>query len=167
MRRCRFFFTLLAIFVGACAHLSAAPTAIPDLKTCEVPTATQLTWLSSSWQNFTPFIRVCPVYAKRSKPVLLVVSVWAELYYEQQPSGAATVPLPKPLIFTVAGRNVGELPMNFPDDPPHELILTFKNWQEEFPYRVELRVKSPTASDDQMLAPLIWDKASRQYTAGS
>ena len=167
MRRCHFFVMLLALLIGSCAHSSAAPPVTPDLKACKPPTSAQATWLDSTWHSYIPFVRVCPVRTGHSKPALLIVSVWAEIYYAQQPSAAVTVPMPKPLIFTTAGRNVGEIPMNYPDDPPHELVLTFKNWKDGLPHRIELTVKSPTASDGQELAPLNWDKATRKYAAGS
>jgi hypothetical protein len=74
--------------------------------------------------------------------------------------------MPKPMLFTPSGKNVGELQMNYPEDPPHELMAVFKNWVHGFPQRVELRIKSPTASGGQRLAPLIWNQASGKYARG-
>lgn len=155
-------FLLVASIVSSAQATSYRPF-IPSLKVCLVPTPIQTTWLPTEWQEFLPFVRVCHIIDKRDKPVLLIVSVWAELYYSDKSSGAVDVSMPKPLLFFPGGKLVGIFPTNFPDDPPNELILTFKSWLHGFPQRIDLLVKSPTASGDQVLPSLVWSKAAGKY----
>ena len=73
--------------------------------------------------------------------------------------------MPKPLLFTPAGKVVGSLPYNFPDDPPFSLEVTFTEWKSGFPQRIELFLRDPTVSGDHALTPLAWDAAANRFLA--
>jgi hypothetical protein len=145
-------------FFGDATALAAPPTA------CKAPTPAQTLWLGSEWAKFLPSVRVCPVHHEHAKTTLLIVSVWAAIYYADKPSGTETVRMPAPLIFTADGKIIGALPMNYPDDPPNTLVLSFRDWKDDYPHRIEMKVSSPTASGDQVLPPLVWDEAKSNYS---
>jgi hypothetical protein len=128
------------------------------------PVRAQLDWLdASAWEPFSEYIRVCTVRNGTSPAALPLISVWADLYYSSKPDGTETVVMPRPLLFTPKGKQVGELPVNFPTDPPVELVLHFADWRNGFPYEINLCVASPTASGDQALSPLRYFTATQHY----
>jgi hypothetical protein len=98
--------------------------------------------------------------------VLYLVAVSAQRYYSPLPSGAVTVDMPRPILFSPEGVKVGTLPYNFPDDPPFALEVTCAGWREGFPHRLELFLRDPTVSGDHALAPLVWDTARRSFSQG-
>jgi hypothetical protein len=159
---------LLALSLAGLAAASAADGAVVVLaqRSCKPPTAAQQAWLDDAWKPFAAFIRFCPVARASSRPVLLLASVWADPYYDSQPSGAQTVVMPAPLLFSPEGRRVGELPSNFPSDPPAELRVEFADWKQGYPLRIDLCVSSPTASGDQWLKPLRYQADAGRYAAG-
>lgn len=153
----------LALLGGACGSVTAGPFIAND-QSCKAATLAQLGWLEgASWMPFSEHVRVCTVRNGNAAAALLVVSVWAQSYYEKKPPGSETVSLPKPLLFTPGGKRIGELPLNFPDDPPVELVLDFVNWRHGLPQEIKLCVASPAASGDQALAPLKYRAATERY----
>src|SRR5262249_40261983 len=118
-----FLIGVFVLFAGESAY-AAGKAFVADENVCKRPADIQLAWLdASAWGPFTEYIRVCSVRSGKSPITLLLVSVWADLYYSDKPVGSETVVMPKPLLFTPKGRRVGELPVNFPTDPPAELVL--------------------------------------------
>jgi hypothetical protein len=162
-RRLFFLIGVFILFAGESAY-AAGKAFVADDGVCKRPAATQLAWLDAAeWGPFTEYIRVCSVRSGKSPVALLLISVWADLYYSDKPAGSETVAMPKPLLFNPRGRRVGELPVNFPSDPPAELVLRFTDWRKGFPHEVRLCVASPTASGDQALAPLRYQPAAQRY----
>lgn len=155
--------TVLTLLAGACAQAAGKPF-VADENVCKRPVQAELDWLdASAWEPFSEYIRVCTVRNGTSPAVLRLISVWADLYYSDKPAGTETVAMPRPLLFTPKGKRVGELPVNFPTDPPAELVLHFTDWRKGFPYEIRLCVVSPTASGDQALAPLRYLPATQHY----
>lgn len=131
---------------------------------CEASPTRQKQWLGPEWQPFLKYTRTCSIRDLYGKPVLLLISAWAELYYKDQPGGTVEqAKFPKPLLFLPSGARVGSLPFNFPDDPPTELRVTFTSWNGNFPHRIELYLKDPAALGDRSLPPQIWDAAQRKF----
>jgi len=154
---------VLTLLVCGSAHASGNAF-VANEKVCKAPTHTQLEWLdASTWGPFSEYVRVCSISSPKRPPLLLLISVWADLYYSDKPSGTETVAMPKPLLFTPKGKQVGELPVNFPTDPPSELVLFFADWRKGFPYEIRLCVASPAASGDQVLSPLRYVPAAQRY----
>lgn len=132
---------------------------------CKRPTPIQMAWLvAPAWSRFAEFIRVCKVSrAKDAKPAVLLFSVWADELYAKEPAGAETVAMPRPVLFSPAGRKLGELPANFPSDPPSELLIAFREWRHGMPQEIALCIRTPTASGDQALPSLRYSASIRQY----
>ena len=158
---------MAALLTIGCGEAADKPYAA-SAATCTPPTPAVLQWLDpSQWRQFERDVRVCRVAQGRAPAALLIVSVWADLYYKDKPGGTQTVAMPKPLLFTPAGKLVGELPSNFPSDPPAELIVRFTDWRQDFPNEIRLCVSSPTAAGDQALTPLRYDARTRQFNAAT
>lgn len=154
---------VLTFLTGGYAQ-AAGEFFVANEKICKRPVRTELDWLDApAWVQFTEYIRVCKVLNGTSSPALLLISVWADLYYSDKPTGTETIAMPKPLLFTPSGKQVGELPVNFPSDPPSELVIHFTNWRRGFPYEIRLCVATPTASGDQTLPPLKYMPATQHY----
>jgi hypothetical protein len=130
---------------------------------CRQATSAETRVLSEEWGPVLSFTDACDVKDERGATVLVLVAVSASKYYEKLPQGADTVAMPKPILFTPGGENVGTLPLNFPDDPPFALQVTFANWENRWPRRIEMFVKDPTVTGDHSLEPLVWDEARRRF----
>jgi len=153
----------MLILWGAVAHAEVRPFE-PDERVCRPPSSTQQSWLDPAvWGAFAEFTRVCSIGRPGRRAALLLVSVWADTYYAGKPGGTVTVAMPRPILFFPDGRAVGELPVNFPSDPPAELVVRFADWQRGLPHEIRLCVSSPTASGDSMLPPLRYQAATQHY----
>lgn len=134
---------------------------------CGRLSAAQQKWLTPEWAPYLDYTRICPVRNPKRETAVLLVSVHADLYYKAQPGqSVVTVQLPSPLLFLPSGGLLGSLPYNFPDDPPAELRVTFVQWDQGFPLRLELFVTDPRASGNRSLPPLVWDNAQKKYLSG-
>ena len=151
---------LLACTLGAQTH-----RIVPAERNCHALSATQQAWLPAPWTPFKDYTRVCAVYDSRGRSVLLLVSVWAQLYYASQKEAVVErIEMPHPLLFLPSGQVAGSLPANFPDDPPASLQVTFANWHADFPQRVKLFLVDPRAAGSQTLPSLRWDATHQSYS---
>jgi len=97
------------------------PTRKLEPASCHKPEAGETGRLSKSWAGFLPYVRACNVKNDRAETVITVLTIFATEYYDKLPSRAETVEMPKPILFNTSGNEVGNLPYNFPDDPPFGL----------------------------------------------
>ena len=122
--------------------------------------------LRDEWARFEGFIDACVLSAADGSHALSIITVSAERYYADQPSGAATTPLPKPLILAPNGTELGQLPYSYPDDPPFAIELSFSQWRNNRPQQIDIFMSDPTVSGDRKLAPLRWNATTRRYEGG-
>lgn len=153
----------LALFVGVSSPSAAAAELNPAQ--CRNAGDAVLQRLPAEWQPFRKFVMECPVRSPEGSRALSLIAVSAERYYRQLPSGASVIKMPKPLLHSRQHAVIGELPLNFPDDPPAELHITFSDWHLGFPNLIKLHVLDPAAGGNRDLAPLRWDTAAQRYTA--
>jgi hypothetical protein len=158
------------LLAGAVAGSSVLCCAAPERKVvvgtshCGRLSAAQREWLPSEWQPFLEYTRVCSIQNSKREAVVLLVSAWAILYYKAQPGTTVSqVDMPHPLLFSPAGAVLGSLPYNFPDDPPAELRVTFAQWEDDFPQRIDLFLTDPRAAGSRSLPPLVWDQNQRKF----
>jgi len=155
---------IFAVVAGSSGRVLAQHKLVLNPNRCLRPSEEQLKWFPPGWQTYTNYVRVCPVRNLGEKPVLLLASVRADLYYRAQPGPSVTeVELPSPLLFMPTGQVSGILPFNFPDDPPAELRVTFTRWEHGFPHRIELFLTDPRASGNRNLPALEWDEAQKKF----
>lgn len=157
-------FALAGIFGNASAAMDGG-LYLADETVCNRPTPAEMRWLDApAWSDFVEFIRVCKVTrAKNAAPAVLLFSVWADELYAKAPAGSATAAMPRPMLFSPTGRKLGELPANFPADPPSELQIAFREWRGGMPQEIALCIRTPTASGDQALPSLKYSANLRQY----
>jgi len=137
---------------------------IPSPSHCKPPSASQEKWLSSEWIPYLKYSRACSIRDAKHRSVIVLISVWAELYYKAQAAkNVEQVDLPHPQIFSPSGEILGSLPYNFPDDPPAELRVTFTRWVDDFPERIELFLNDPRAAGNRQLPPMIWSRDQKKY----
>ena len=155
----RFLISLLALSFPVAAEYS-----FPVLeRQCRQATAPEQKWLPAEWQKFSGFVRSCQILNNKGAHVVLLLSVSAPMYYRSLPGrNADQVALPKSLLFLPDGSHCGELPYAFPDDPPVEMQVRFTIWRNDFPQRIEIAVKDPTASGNRKLTQN-WDPNRRRY----
>lgn len=133
---------------------------------CRILSETQKDWLTAEWQPFLEHTRVCTVRNSKNETIVFLISVYADLYYKAQSGNPVPqIRMPNPLLFLPSGDDAGSLPYNFPDDPPAELRVTFTDWNQDFPQRIDLYLTDPRAAGDRSLPSLRWDKSQKKYLA--
>jgi hypothetical protein len=148
--------------------IGAVRAFVPDESNCKPVTPQQTEWLDrKAWEPFQQYVRVCTVRSDPPATAILIVSVWADLYSAGEHAATMSPSFPLPLLFKPDGTRLGELPMNFPTDPPAELVLRFTHWRLALPQEITLCVASPTASGDQLISPLVYQPASGHYIQAS
>jgi hypothetical protein len=120
--------------------------------------------LTAEWQRFAAHIHACVVIDPRGMPALEILAVSAQSFYSAQPPQSMTVNLPRPAILLPGGQLAGQLPYNYPDDPPWTTTLAFSRWQAGLPERIAMRVHGRAVAGDHDVV-LQWDVAARRYAA--
>lgn len=133
---------------------------------CE-PRATGATGLTPEWTSFGPYIDTCRLTSSGGVVALEIITVSAKRFYDEQPSGVATVSFPKPLLRSADQQELGQLPYSYPDDPPVSIELTFSEWRGSRPQQIDILVRDPTVSGDHNLTPLRWDSLAARYRGGA
>ena len=151
----------LSAYVSAAEHSQRA--FLPNETLCKAPSPIQETWLDAAWANYLQYVRVCRIAAADGRDSVMLISVWADLYYSDRTISEPIAQLPKPLLVNPTGARLGELPVNFPSDPPVELNIYFSDWRNGLPNRIDLCVVSPTASGNQRLLPLKFTQKVQRY----
>lgn len=156
----------MALTAVACCLASSSLAAQPLVKlnpqTCRPLPAEQMAWLGAEWTPYQAFTKFCEVKYGKSA-ALYLVSVWADDFYATKPASDPAVKFPKPILAGPDGMKFGELPMNFPRDPPRTLSVTFARWTGGFPHEIRLWVEDPTVVGDHSLRPLEWDATSQTF----
>jgi hypothetical protein len=160
---------MVSVVAGVCAFSPAADQhrkMVVNPTHCSRLSDTQQRWLTSEWQPYLEYTRICAIQNSKRENAVLLVSVHAGLYYKAQPGQSVPqVKMPNPLLFLPSGEVSGSLPYNFPDDPPAELRVTFVGWVQGFPERIELYLSDPRAAGDRSLPPLIWDESKKKFVS--
>lgn len=154
----------LAGLSASCPAADAHRNLVVNPAHCRRLSLGQQQWLTSEWQPYLEYTRVCAIQNSKHEDSVLLVSVHADLYYKAQPGQTVhQVKMPSPLLFLPSGEVSGSLPYNFPDDPPAELRVTFAQWKGDFPERIELHLTDPRAAGDRSLPPLIWVATEKKF----
>lgn len=147
----------------------ATGSALTDLAGARhaMASATQRAGLPTVWAPFDRDLESYEVHNAAGAVVMRVIAVSAQRSYAREPQGTLTVKMPRPLIVAADGSTVGELPYNYPDDPPFDLRVRFVAWSDGWPQRIELQLTDPTVSGNRALPPLLWDPATRRFRDSS
>ncbi len=65
--------------------------------------------------------------------------------------------IPNPAIIDHHGKQIGSLPEEFPVDGPGRLRVTFKDWQNDFPTKIELFQAGKSALAPHPVQPMFWE----------
>jgi hypothetical protein len=148
----------------SCAAAAQTHRVVANSQNCKPISAAQQAWLPADWTRFHDYIRACAIRDSKGRSVLVLISVWAALYYEDQSQPIVEqVEMPRPLVFLTSGHLAGTLPANFPDAPPAELRVTFARWKNDFPLRIDFFLTDPRAGGLRSLPSLRWDPHRMVY----
>ena len=158
---------IMIVVAGTCASsLADQHKVVVNPANCARLSDAERQWLTSEWQPFLEYTRICAIQSSKRETVVLLASVHVDLYYKAQPGQSVQqVKMPSPLLLLPSGEVSGSLPYNFPDDPPAELRVTFARWVQGFPRRIELYLTDPRAAGDRPLSPLIWDERKKKFAS--
>ncbi len=135
--------------------------------TCRPVNETQRSWLGSDFAAVDGYAIACPVAADAGTTALILMSVDAYAIERDLSPGSPAPQLPKGRLYLPSGREVGTLPFAYPFDPPVSLDVTFSNWREGLPRRVELNLEDPAAGGNRSLSALQWDEEKQRYAESS
>ena len=120
--------------------------------------------LGPAWKAFAAYVKQCLVPGPDVRPVLNVDIVRLDHAYAAHLfNGRPDLTLPNPVLRDASGRAVGTLPEGFPVDPPGMMRVTFTDWRDGLPRRIELYEAGESAVSPQLVPPMHWDTKANAY----
>jgi len=130
-----------------------------DAKNCFRALPSLISGLNELWQqpNFAQYIQVCPIIRTPTSPIALTVLILRldQMYADNFPM-PDTFKIPNPELLNNHGKWIGSLPEEFPTDGPGELQVTFTDWQNDFPHKIELFQAGKSALAPHPAPPMTW-----------
>lgn len=123
--------------------------------------------LPAYWHKYSSFIKICKLKqrAATTAPVS-IISIWVLEYYDTRfppPATHISESFPLPIVVNDKLRPIGQLPQQYPDDPPRELDIYYRETLVGIPSDVLIDVYNPAVNGDYYYAPLKWNPKSERY----
>jgi hypothetical protein len=131
---------------------------------CRPAAPALLAGLGADWRDVTGYVQDCPVPGPDGKIALSVAVVridrmqadhWFDTHHDPR--------IPLPVVLDGESHVLGKLAEGFPADLPGALRVTFKDWRDGMPSRIDQYETFETALPPHALAAQVWDPAKRQY----
>ena len=122
--------------------------------------------LPDQWQRYGDFVKICRLRDAKSNARASIVSIWVLDYYNAKfpaPTPRVWEEFPLPLIVDEDFKPVGQLPENYPDDPPRELEIYYSKKVSDAPPQIRVKVYNPAVTGDYSYPPMIWNKKNKRY----
>jgi hypothetical protein len=159
-----------------CFLFSAAQATDVDPKLCrdvDASTRSLVPVELSGWYKYPHGVQVCPVYDKHKKFLWWIATIREDLLSDQaqddpdlhplNPDGFTRKMTPQPYIITENGKILGRLSDLFPSDPPGHAEVFLSQWHDDFPYRIDIKVKNAAVMGDYDAPPLQWNPKTQHY----
>ena len=128
---------------------------------------TVITQLPIEWSKYTDFIKICKLKNKNSSAAQTsIISIWVLDYYNARflsPTLRKEEKFPAPVIVDIKNNIIGQLPQQFPDDPPRELDVFYQKYDGDLSAEILIDVYNPAVSGDYYYTPLKWNINNRRY----
>ncbi len=154
-----------ALLVGVLLLSAAAPYGTRlDAGTCRAATPALLQRLGADWQDASGYVQDCPVPGPDGKTALSVAVAsidrmqtdhWFNTHHDPH--------ILLPVLLDGESHVLGKPAEGFPADLPGALIVTFKDWRDGMPLRIDQYEAFETALPPHALATQVWVPAKRQY----
>jgi hypothetical protein len=123
--------------------------------------------LPAEWHKYADFIKICKLKEKEPTDAKVsIISIWVLEYFNTRfppPARHIWENFPLPLIVDREFKQIGQLPEQYPDDPPRELDIYFGKQQMGIATEIRIDVYNPAVSCDYYYAPLKWSKKDGRY----
>lgn len=151
--------------------LAASPSAIAapyqvglDARRCRTVAGPTIAGMGPDWSALAAHVQRCPVAGPDGRLALTV-----DIVRLDHPNATRTLAanpdlrIPFPIVRDAAGKTVGLLPEGFPVEPPGKLRVTFVDWRDGIPRRIDLHEAGVSALAPHPLPPLLWNAETRTY----
>ncbi len=164
--------TVLAVVLSAPALAAQGDRVRLRGEDCHDASGELITSLEENWRywhQWPHFIQICPLYNPNGQVVFYLLTLRFDKFDELGVPESVLTPklpterVPSPRLFDVRGLVLGQLPKNFPGDIPGEFHVTFTDWHDQFPWRIEMRIINWAVSGTRDLEPMTWNPAKYRY----
>lgn len=134
-----------------------------DAKDCIALAPQSVQKLSTHWQKYKDFIKICPLQSSPESPAKVsVVSIWTDDYMNTRPK-KIWEDFPLSILVDQDLSEIGTLPEIFPMDFRTEPRIYYGKWKSGLPTEIKVDVFNPTVSGDYYYSPLTWDEKIKRY----
>ena len=158
----------IGLTVASNAGAAADDRIALDVSLCHPAPQKILEHLEISWQHMVPFSHICPLLDKNSKIVFFVLTfrndIWgwdanvvAESLKNKWGSPESA------LIMDKDYHIIGHLPGQFPYDPPVHMEVTFTDWHDGFPFKIEFYYPDYRTTGGKHGVPSRWNVKLNVY----
>jgi hypothetical protein len=123
--------------------------------------------LPQEWHKYADFMKICKLEDKnKSDAKVSIISVWVLDYFNTKfppPARHIWENFPLPLIVDNNLNQIGQLPEQYPDDPPRELDVSYGKQFQGIPTEIRVDVYNPAVGGDYFYAPLKWNRKTGRY----
>ncbi len=155
-----------ALLAGALLLLGAGPPYEARLSAgaCRPAAPALLAGLGANWRGVSEYVQDCPVPGPDGRTALSVAVVridhmqtnhWFDTHHDPH--------IPLPVVIDGESHIVGKLAEGFPADLPGALQVTFKDWRDGMPLRIDQYEAFETTLPPHSLAAQVWDADKRRY----
>ena len=154
---------VLAIVLAAAAP---ARTALPvrlNFDDCREAPVRLKALLKSGWPPWDPYIQMCPLSAPNGAKVLSILTVRVDHVAAAQVAESRPIPFPGAIVLDASDAPVGQLASAVPDGPPGTSVVSFTDWRNGFPHRIQVRRINAAVRGTFNEKPLVWNAMRKQF----
>jgi len=148
----------------------AGQTEILDEKSCYSAPRSLLDGLEAGWWQMLPYSQICPVRNENAQDILYVLTDRKDLWAEDEHAIAETLRNhwggpENALIFDRNYKIIGHFLGQFPSDGPVHMEVTFTDWRDGYPWRIEFAYteRHRDGTPREPPPPLLWNATNGVY----
>jgi len=168
MKKLFFVFLLAACASYVCLAHDETFQVLNPADCVDISSTTLKNALPSDWQPFISATKACALAPQQKpQPSVWLVSVFADVYYQNKPASAPWENFPQTMLVDNHGDCLAQLPELYPHDQPRALELRYGDWVGAIPQKIHVHVKNPAMGGDYDLPSLIWNAKDKLYRSGT
>ena len=155
---------LAALTVAASAWAADQPIVLTE-RDCMGAPQDLVDRFARGWEGWAGFIDVYGLVSPHGRHVLDVLAPRIDLYSHNGPSGPTFPPGPTPaVIFLDSEANVvARIKVPFPYDDPGETRMTFSDWRDDYPWRIDIRIIGWAVAGTVDFPGWVWKPGGHRY----
>jgi hypothetical protein len=127
----------------------------------------------AGWLKYPHAIELCPLYAPQGSLVWWLATIRYDLVddkalddptiHQVSPDGLHISQDPCSRIMDSVGRQIGRISESFPTDAPGKTRVFLRDWRNNFPRHIDIRVTGAAVEGDYDGLSMDWNAATRSY----